>query len=139
MSLEILTAAHELRITRLVSHGGMGSVYEALQHGAAGFHKTVAIKTIRKFLAADTEFTRLFIGEAKLVADLVHENIVQVYSLNLSEDGYFIVMEYVEGINLEQFINHHHENQLQVPIELVVGLVDRPTGGQNGRLHDGGG
>jgi eukaryotic-like serine/threonine-protein kinase len=125
VSIELLRAAHEYQITRLIAHGGMGSVYEARQSGAAGFAKTVAIKTIRRQLAADTEFTRLFIAEAKLVADLVHENIVQVYSLNLSEEGYFIVLEYVEGINLEQFLRAHLSSGWPLPVELGAFIASR--------------
>ena len=63
---EILRSAHELDITRTIASGGMGTVYEALPHGAAGFSKTVAAKTIRGRYARDPGFVRLFIGEARL-------------------------------------------------------------------------
>ena len=55
-SLESLSASHEYLIARLIARGGMGAVYEAHQQGAAGFSKTVAIKTIHKQFAADSEF-----------------------------------------------------------------------------------
>jgi len=125
MTVDLLSATHDYRVTRLIAQGGMGSVFEALQSGAEGFVKTVAIKTIRRQLAADPEFTRLFIGEAKLVADLVHENIVQVYSLNLSPEGYFIVMEYVEGVNLEQFIQAHQRHGAPIPVEISAFIASR--------------
>jgi serine/threonine protein kinase len=125
VSSELLRTSHEYRVTRLIAHGGMGSVFEAQQSGAAGFAKTVAIKTVRRQLAADPEFTRLFIAEAKLVADLVHENIVQVYSLNLSDEGYFIVMEHVEGINLAQYLEVHLRNGWLLPVELGAFIASR--------------
>ena len=59
----------------------MGSVYEAILHGSEGFEKQITIKTIRERFTGDEDFVDMFIGEAKLVADLIHENIVQIYQL----------------------------------------------------------
>ena len=125
MGLEKIVGSREYRIVRLIADGGMGSVYQAQQLGNAGFSKTVAIKTILDLFAADEEFVRLFIGEAKLVADLVHENIVQVYDLGLSEGRYFIVMEYVEGITLEAFVRMHLDEEMPLPAELGAFIASR--------------
>ena len=108
------------QMVRLIAEGGMGAVYESKQLGAEGFEKTVAVKTILESFSSHYEFVRMFIGEAKLVADLVHENIVQVYHLGKVDNIYFIAMEYVDGINLEQFLNIHKDRGLLVPVELVV-------------------
>lgn len=125
MDIEVIEGRHWYRIVRLVAHGGMGSVYEAHQVGAEGFYKTVAIKSIRARFAKDEEFKRLFIGEAKLVADLVHENIVQVYHLGVDDDLYYIVMEYVSGITLERFIRHHLDHEVPLPVELGAFIASR--------------
>src|SRR6266508_702421 len=61
----------------------MGSVYEAVLCGPMSFNKTVAIKTILERYSKDEEFVEMFIGEARLVADLVHPNICQVYQLGI--------------------------------------------------------
>ncbi len=119
----------EVRLVRLVAHGGMGSVYRAEQHGAEGFFKTVAVKMIRRRLARDPEFVRRFIAEAKLVADLVHENIVQVYGLNQSAGELFMVMEYVDGVTLEQVIRHSVEERQPVPVELAALVASRACRG----------
>ena len=79
--LKSISESKHYYMVRLLAEGGMGAVYEAQQYGAEGFQKTVAIKTILESFSENPEFVRLFIGEAKLVADLVHENIVQVYHL----------------------------------------------------------
>ena len=123
------------RIVRPIAEGGMGAVYEALQDGVEGFNKTVAIKTIKGRFAADAEFVRLFIGEAKLVADLVHENIVQVYNLGRVDERYYIVMEFVEGITLEQFIAHHEDAGVPVPVELGAFVVSRVCRGLDYAHH----
>jgi serine/threonine-protein kinase len=125
MEPRTISSGHEYRIVRRIASGGMGSVFEAHLLGAVGFQKTVAVKTILERFAADQEFVRLFIGEAKLVADLVHENIVQVYDLGLDDGRYYIVMEYVEGLNLEHFVRSHGERGLPLPVELGAFIASR--------------
>ena len=90
-------------IVRKIYEGGMGVVYEAEQHGAREFVKRVAIKVIRQSFASQKQFLENFIGEAKLVADLIHTNIVQTYQLGETGGVYFIAMELIRGVNLEQF------------------------------------
>jgi serine/threonine-protein kinase len=113
------------RLVRKLAQGGMGAVYEAIQYGVEGFDKRMAIKTILGSYTDHSEFVRMFIGEAKLVADLVHENIVQVYQLGRSDQGYYIAMEYVEGINLEGWISHHVREGKGFPVELGAFMVSR--------------
>ena len=125
MKLETIGSDRGYRILRHLADGGMGSVFEAVLLGAVDFRKTVAIKTILEKYAAHSEFVRLFIGEAKLVADLVHENIVQVYDLGEADGRFFIVMEYVEGLNLERYIHTHLEQPLPLPVDLGAFIASR--------------
>jgi len=113
------------RIVRKIAAGGMGTVYEALQQGVVGFEKTVAVKTLRAELSTGDRFVKMFIQEAKLVAALVHENIVQIYQLALSDEGYFIVMEYVNGLSLHEFIQFHRATDTPVPRALAVFIASR--------------
>lgn len=128
-------------MSRLLAEGGMGAVYEAQQFGAEGFQKTVAIKTILESFSTNPEFVRLFIGEAKLVADLVHENIVQVYHLGKTGNIYYIALEFVEGINMEHFIDYHIDRGIELPIELGAFIISRVCRGleyaHNKRGRDG--
>jgi serine/threonine protein kinase len=100
---------YQFRFTRKIADGGMGSIYEAHLFGSEGFEKTVTIKTIREKFTGDRDFVDMFIGEAKLVADLVHQNIVQIYKLGRIGNQYYIAMEFVNGINLQEFLNRHIE------------------------------
>jgi serine/threonine protein kinase len=69
-------------VVRKIFEGGMGVVYEAEQRGTRNFVKRIAIKVIRANLREpEASFIENFIGEAKLVADLIHTNIVQTYHL----------------------------------------------------------
>lgn len=117
------TSTYNLK--REIARGGMGAVYEAEQVGVEGFVKTVAIKTILDKFTTDDEFTARFIGEAKLVANLVHPNIVQIYQLDRYDEGYFIAMEYIHGITADDFINIHSINRLRVPVDFATFITSR--------------
>src|SRR5437899_7586451 len=103
----------------------MGVVYEAEQLGARGFVKRLAIKVIRQNYANQKQFIDNFIGEAKLVADLIHTNIVQTYHLGETRGIYFISMELIRGVNLEQFTQQLTDKQKQLPAELAVFITSR--------------
>jgi eukaryotic-like serine/threonine-protein kinase len=113
------------RLVRKVAEGGMGAVYEALQLGAEGFEKRMAIKTILEDYSNNNEFVEMFIGEAKLVADLIHQHIVQIYQLGKLERQYYMAMEYIHGVNLEQFMDRHHQYKKRIPTELCVYIASR--------------
>ena len=77
--MALFTIQNEFRyeVVRKIFEGGMGIVYEAEQQGAREFVKRVAIKIIRPNHASQKMFVENFVGEGKLVADLIHTNIVQ--------------------------------------------------------------
>src|SRR6187549_3124447 len=107
----------------------MGIIYEAEQDGARGFIKRVAIKVIRQNYASQKQFIDNFIGEAKLVADLIHTNIVQTYHLGETRGIYFIAMELIRGVNLEQFAQQLQDKRKVLPRELAVFIVSRVARG----------
>jgi len=116
-------------IVRKIFEGGMGIVYEAEQHGAREFVKRVAIKVIRPSFGSQKMFIENFIGEAKLVADLIHTNIVQTYHLGEARGICFICMELIRGVNLEQFTHQLADKKRQLPKELAVFIVSRVARG----------
>lgn len=115
----------QFRVAREIARGGMGAVYEAFQLGAEGFEKQVALKVILKDLTSDAEFVEMFISEAKLVADLVHENIVQIYQLGFTDGMYYMSLEFIDGITLEDFVVRHQELGKTIPIELAAFVISR--------------
>lgn len=124
-----IKAQYQYHILKRIAEGGMASVYEGEQFGANGFVKKVAIKVIKKHIAEQPLFLENFIGEARLVADLIHTNIVQTYQLGESDGRYFIAMEMIRGMNLEQFLFLLKENNTQLPLELAVFIVSRVARG----------
>lgn len=113
------------QLSRKIAEGGMGAVYEATQLGSDGFAKRMAIKTILEDFTNNDEFVEMFIGEAKLVADLIHQHIVQIYQLGKAGRQYYMAMEYIHGVNLEQFIDRHHQYKKRIPTELCVYIASR--------------
>ena len=107
----------------------MGIVYEAEQHGARDFVKRVAIKVIRPNFGSQKMFMDNFVGEAKLVADLIHTNIVQTYQLGEANGLCFIAMELIRGVNLEQFTHQISDKKRVLPKELAVFITSRVARG----------
>src|SRR5271165_3739573 len=123
----LFTIQNEFRyeIVRKIFEGGMGIVYEAEQLGAREFVKRIAIKVIRQNYADQKQFIENFVGEAKLVADLIHTNIVQTYHLGETNGVFFIAMELIRGVNLEQFAQQLADKKRVLPRELAVFIVSR--------------
>jgi serine/threonine protein kinase len=127
----LFTIQNEFRyeIVRKIFEGGMGIVYEAEQHGAREFVKRVAIKIIRPNYGSQKMFMDNFVGEAKLVADLIHTNIVQTYQLGEANGLCFIAMELIRGVNLEQFTQQLADKKRVLPKELAVFITSRVARG----------
>ncbi len=128
-SLFTIQSEFRYEITRKIFEGGMGVVYEGEQIGVRNFVKRVAIKVVRQHYTNQKNFIDNFIGEAKLVADLIHTNIVQTYHLGESRGVYFIAMELIRGVNLEQFLQQVKDKKRALPVELAVFIVSRVVRG----------
>ena len=90
-----------LEIVSLLGRGGMGAVYLARQ---TSLDRIVALKVLSSGLAEDPSFTERFAREAKTLARLTHPNIVTVFDSGQTGDANYLVMEYIEGVNLRDAI-----------------------------------
>jgi serine/threonine-protein kinase len=107
-----------------IGEGGMASVWRGLTLGAAGFTRKVAIKRVLPELAHDSKFAAMFVEEARVVSELAHPNIVQVHDFDHDEQGnYFIVMEWVEGLDLEKWIESHRRAGTKTPWAYVTAIA----------------
>ncbi|MBM7644311.1 serine/threonine-protein kinase [Scopulibacillus daqui] len=97
-----LSGRYEI-ISRL-GDGGMAIVYKAQD---LILERLVAVKVLRSEFSNDEDFIRRFRREAESVSSLSHPNIVSIYDIGEEEDCYFIVMEYVDGETLKDFIKEH--------------------------------
>jgi eukaryotic-like serine/threonine-protein kinase len=122
---EDLVSPSRFRLLREVARGGMATVYEAEQVGASGFTKRMAVKVIHERFARHPEWLQLFIDEAKLSANLVHGNIVQIYQLGESARGHFIAMEFIKGLTLRTLINTHRMRRRPLPADIAAYCASR--------------
>ena len=91
----------QYKVLELIGHGGMAEVYKG-RH--IYLDRAVAIKILPHHLAAESDFRRRFEQEAHTVAALRHPNIVQVFDFGHVADTYYMVMEYIAGRNLAQYL-----------------------------------
>jgi len=113
------------KLVNKVAEGGMATVYEAQQLGPSGFSKRIALKVIHPHFAQRPEFLQLFIDEAKLSANLLHGNIVQIYQLGEVGGDYFIAMEFIPGPTLRNIIDRHREVGKAMPQTLAAYIASR--------------
>ncbi len=99
-SLERLAVAFpQLQIIELIGRGGMGFVFKARQPHLARF---VALKLLPDSLARDPQFAERFNREGRVLARLNHPNIVSIFDFGQAGGFYYLMMEYVDGVNLRQ-------------------------------------
>ncbi len=108
------------RIDGLLGAGNMGVVYRG-EHLALGV--PVAVKTIKPELVQNTELKQRFLQEAQLAARLRHPNVVRVYDVGQEGDNHFIVMEYLDGLMLNEYFMQHQPLDLQTFLSLFYELA----------------
>ena len=91
----------QLEILELLGAGGMGAVYKARQ---PGLDRLVALKILPPGVGRDPAFTERFAREARAMAKLSHPNIVTIHDFGETDGVFFLVMEYVDGVNLRQLL-----------------------------------
>jgi serine/threonine protein kinase len=114
--------ANNLRIENLLGRGGMGTVYRATH---LSLDRTVAVKIINPEFAANNDVNQRFVREAKLMAKLRHPRAAMIYDSGTLPDGrLFIVMEYVEGITLAEFLKKEGRIPYQKAVEIAISICD---------------
>jgi serine/threonine-protein kinase len=87
-----------------LADGGMAEIFLAVQHGAEGFEKHVVLKRILTQFSADPQFRNMLLDEAHISMSLQHSNIVQVLDLGVAGGRYFLVLELIDGWDLERIL-----------------------------------
>ncbi len=115
--------AGRYQLVEQAGEGGMATVWRALTRGAAGFLRPVAVKRIRPELAVDPSFVAMFVEEARVGADLTHPNVVQIHDFGEDEHGHhFLVMEWVEGVDLRRWSQSYIKAGWHAPWHLVAAI-----------------
>lgn len=111
----------EYEIEAKVGEGGFGSVFRAV-HPVIG--KVVAIKVLHRRYSAQPEMVRRFVAEARAVNQIRHRNIIDIFAFGQLDDGrHYYVMEYLEGMTLEQYITERGPMDLGEAIPILRKLA----------------
>lgn len=108
------------KIISILGGGGMANVY--LAHDVI-LDREVAVKILRLDFANDEEFIRRFRREAQNATSLAHPNIVNIYDVGEEDSIYYIVMEYVKGQTLKQYIQQNSPVKVEVAIDIMQQLT----------------
>ena len=141
-------------VKELIGSGGMANVYKAVmlgQNGPVPAGTVVAVKVLRQEYMHDPDLVRRFKNESKAISLLNHPNIVKVYDVSVNDDLQYIVMEYVDGMTLREYLNQrggkltnretvHFISQILKALEHAHanGVVHRDIKPQNIMLLDNG-
>jgi serine/threonine-protein kinase len=108
-------------VTARIAHGGMATVYRATD---TRLDREVALKVMHAELARDEEFVRRFIGEAKSVARLSHQNVVAVFDQGADGPYLYLAMEYVPGRTLKELLRDNGRFPPATALEIMAGVLD---------------
>ncbi len=110
-------AQQKYTIIEKIDAGGMAEVWKGLATSLRGFEKLVAIKRVLPNLAKNKQFISMFLDEARLSLYLNHANVVQTFDIGLSDSAYFIVMEWVDGVNLKAILDRTRQRNIRMARE----------------------
>jgi serine/threonine protein kinase len=134
------TGIHRYRRLMQLGRGGMGEVWLAVRTGRAGFHRLVVLKRMLKDDSDDPALQiQRFIGEARTSARLHHPNIISVHDLGQIDGAWFIVMEYLSGVNALELVRRVGQGGT-LPLEVIVELCQQSLRGlayahEHGVIH----
>ncbi len=111
------------RVVRELAKGGMGVVYLARAEGAVGFVKPVVIKLLLPEHAQDERFVGMFVREAKILSQLRHPSLVDVIEFGEQDGAYVLVLEYVRGYHLGQWLRFLSLKKRSAPPEILIQIV----------------
>jgi len=115
------TTLQNYKIEALIGEGGMGKVYKAMD---TTLGRTVAIKSLNASLTNQPSFQERFKNEAKTLAKLAHPNIAVLYNYLQEGDDYYMVMEYVEGKNVDEIMHRSKPIRHEIVVPVITSVLD---------------
>lgn len=116
-----LTLSGRYELLARVGGGGMALVYKARD---LLLNRFVAVKVLRQQFTHDDDFVKRFRREAQAAASLSHPNIVSIYDVGQVEDTHYIVMEFIDGANLNEIIRDRAPLQVDEAVKITAQICD---------------
>jgi eukaryotic-like serine/threonine-protein kinase len=130
------------RVIDALAQGGMGVVYLGRTEGAEGFSRPVVIKRVLPQLLGDPSIGKMFVREARILANLRHPGIVGVIDFGEEDRAYIMVLEYVHGYDAGQWLGFLRRRGRRVPpdvaMRIVIQVLDALHYAHNLKRADGG-
>jgi serine/threonine protein kinase len=106
-----------------IASGGMATVYLGRRAGPSGFERLVAVKRLHPHLAREEQFVEMFLDEARLAAGIHHPHVVPIDEVGESDQGYFLVMPFIEGETLSGLCARAYSRGVMLPRLVAVRIV----------------
>ena len=106
-----------------VAVGGMAEVFKGITYSGEQFERQMAVKRVLPHIAEDQEFIEMFIDEAKLVSQLQHPNIPQIYHLGRFDQLYFISMEFISGQDLRAIFDRATALNIKLDLGICAHII----------------
>lgn len=117
-----LVIGSRYQLVEVAGSGGMADVWRGRVRGHNGFARPVAIKQMHTALASEANYVRMFSEEARVGAALTSPHLAEVYDFVEDAGNYYMVLEWVEGVDLGTWIRHHMARREPTKWELVAAL-----------------
>ncbi|NSW90820.1 MAG: Stk1 family PASTA domain-containing Ser/Thr kinase [Firmicutes bacterium] len=115
--MEVSVLGNRYELIEKIGGGGMALVYKAR---CRLLNRYVAVKILREEFTGDEEFVRRFEVEAQSAASLSHPNIVSIYDVGSENNVYYIVMEYIDGITLKEYIARNGPVEWKEAVKIAI-------------------
>jgi serine/threonine protein kinase len=124
-----VSSANHYAILAKLATGGMAELFLARTTSTGGVERYVVLKRVLPNKLADHDFVTMFLDEARLVAQLQHPNIAQVFDTGRLGESYFFSMEYVHGETVRELVARAHELGRPIPLGCTLTIIASAAAG----------
>jgi serine/threonine-protein kinase len=122
-SLPSFDAERDHQVLFELGAGGMGTAHLARMTGIGGFEKLVVVKRLHPHLLNNAQAVTRFLDEARLAAHVRHANVVSTHHVGRDEDGYYLLLDYIEGACLEELVDRAAVRGERLPVPVVLRIA----------------
>ena len=112
---------HRYEVRQKIGVGGMADVYQGKD---TLLGRPVAIKILHQNFGSDQDFVARFKREAQAAGKLNHPNVVSMYDVGYDQGYHYIIMEYVAGCTLKEYIQHHARVSVQEAVKITIAIAE---------------